>query len=173
MLILIVGNSGSGKTTQKKILTSEYGFKKITTYTTREKRVGELEGVDYYFLSREEFEKKIEDNFFFEHTEYCGNLYGTSLKSIEDAASSKDKYVLIVESNGALAIKEKIEAKAIYLKIPREEIENRLKERNDDEISIKTRLEEVENSEKICDYVIDGTLPIEEVTKKILEITGE
>ena len=173
MLILIVGNSGSGKTTQKKILTTKYGFKTITTYTTREKRVGEVDGIDYYFLSRSDFEKKIEEGFFFEYKNYCENLYGTSLESIEEAASSKDKYVLIVESNGARSIKEKIDAKAIYLKIPKEEIEKRLRARNDDHISIKVRLGEVENSEKICDYVIDGTLPIEEVTKKILEIAGE
>lgn len=173
MLFLILGSSGSGKTTQKEILTTKYGFKKITTYTTRKKREGEKDGVDYFFLSREEFLKKVEENFFFEYTTYCDNFYGTSKSSIEAASKSREKYILIVESHGAEVIKKELEAKAIYIKIPKSIIRSRLLKRGDDESSIKNRMVDLENYRKICDYVIDGTLPIESVTEEILKITGE
>jgi len=94
-MIVITGASASGKTETAKELTSLFGIKKVVTHTTREKRVGEIDGVDYHFVSKDEFLKLKSQDYFVETTEYNGNYYGTSKKEIAD------NKVLVVETNGA------------------------------------------------------------------------
>ena len=93
-MILLTGPSASGKTEIAKVLSKLYGIKKVVTHTTRPMRIGEIQDVDYHFVSKEEFLALQEENYFVETTFYNNNYYGTSKKEIAD-----DK-VLVVDPNG-------------------------------------------------------------------------
>ncbi len=93
-MIILCGASASGKSEICKSLCYNFGYVKFVTTTTRAKRVGELDGVDYNFISLEEFENKINNNEFIEYVCYNDNYYGTEKKSIGD------NVVLIIEPNG-------------------------------------------------------------------------
>lgn len=94
-MIIIVGASASGKTEITKVLIRDYNYHKCVTTTTREPRVGEIDGKDYHFLDHNSFLKKLENNEFIEHVKYRDNYYGTQRKDI-----TKDA-VVILEPNGA------------------------------------------------------------------------
>lgn len=96
-MIILIGPSASGKTEIAKKLISTFGYKKFVTTTTRNKRVGEIDGVDYYFISVDEFKENLTNNKFIETTIYNNNYYG-SFKS-----EMADNKVLIVEPNGLKA----------------------------------------------------------------------
>lgn len=93
-MIILVGASASGKTEVAKMLGKLFRMKKVITHTTRPMRDGEKDGVDYYFVSKEQFLSLKNMNFFVETTIYNDNFYGTSHKELAD-----DK-VLIVDPNG-------------------------------------------------------------------------
>ena len=97
-MIVVVGPSASGKTEAAKLLYSIYGIKKVITHTTRPMRIGEKDDVDYHFVSKEEFLKLKEKNYFIETTLYNGNYYGTSKSEVSD------NKVLIVDPNGVKSI---------------------------------------------------------------------
>ena len=97
-MIVLVGPSASGKTEAAKLLYSIYGIKKVITHTTRPMRIGEKDDVDYHFVSKEEFLKLKEKNYFIETTLYNGNYYGTSKSEVSD------NKVLIVDPNGVKSI---------------------------------------------------------------------
>lgn len=97
-MLVLIGASASGKTEIAKILIRSYDFKKIVTNTTREKRINEIDGIDYHFLSVDDFSVKAENNYFIETEVYDGNYYGTAFK---DASLHS---VLIVDTNGANSI---------------------------------------------------------------------
>lgn len=96
-MVILIGPSASGKTEIAKKLISNFGYKKFVTTTTRNKRVGEIDGVDYYFISVDEFKENLANNKFIETTIYNNNYYG-SFKS-----EMGDNKVLIVEPNGLKA----------------------------------------------------------------------
>ena len=94
-MIVITGASATGKTETARVLSTLFNIKKVVTHTTRPMRKGETDGVDYHFVSKEEFLKLKDEDYFVETTTYNNNYYGTSKKEISD-----DK-VLIVETSGA------------------------------------------------------------------------
>ena len=96
-MIVLSGPSASGKTEVAKRLMSEYGIKRVITTTTRPMRKGEVDGIDYYFVSKERFKEMVNEGLFVEYTEYNGNLYG-SLKS-----EIADNKVIAIEPNGMRA----------------------------------------------------------------------
>ena len=78
MIIVLLGASGSGKSTIENELTIHHGFKKIISYTTREPRDGEVNGKDYYFINNETFNEMLDRGLFAEYDEYSQRrLYGT------------------------------------------------------------------------------------------------
>ena len=84
-LIVLSGPSGSGKSTViKKLMEKRGNIHFSVSYTTRQPREGEIDGVSYNFVDRAEFERMIKNDEFLEHAEYSGNCYGTSLKVIEE-----------------------------------------------------------------------------------------
>ena len=93
-MLILIGPSASGKTEVAKLLAKNHNITKIVTYTTRAPRVNEVNGVDYNFVSVEEFAKLTQENFFVETTYYNSNYYGTAKKDIKD-----DKCV-ILDPNG-------------------------------------------------------------------------
>lgn len=105
--VVISGPSGGGKSTLLKRLFNEYPdcFLFSVSHTTRKPRPGEQHGKDYYYVTREEFDKLISDNGFLEHAEFSGNKYGTSKKSVQDIQTSGRLCILDVEINGVRSIK--------------------------------------------------------------------
>lgn len=109
-LIVISGPSGSGKgTIIKNLLKENKNIWLSISMTTRGMRDGEVDGKDYFFVSREEFEKRIKEDKFLEYAEYNGNYYGTPKDKIEEQLNNGKDVLLEIEIQGALQVKEIVE----------------------------------------------------------------
>ena len=110
LLIVLSGRSGGGKgTVRKAIFDSEANdFQYSISMTTRTKRNGEVEGVDYYFREREEFEQLIASGEMLEYAEYVGNYYGTPLSYVQKTLDQGKDVFLEIEVQGAQQVKEKV-----------------------------------------------------------------
>ena len=132
-IIVISAPSGAGKDTVVRELMKRDGANKwiSVSATSRLPREGEKDGVDYYYLTKEEFEKKIEEGFFLEYTNYAGNYYGTPKKYIKEKIDKGIDVILIIEIEGATNIKKLIpEAIFIFIMPPSlKELVRRLKKR--------------------------------------------
>lgn len=105
-LLVVSGPSGVGKDTVVRRLRALHGEVKFSvSATTRAPREGEQDGVDYYFLTKEEFERRIEENALVEHACYCGNYYGTLRSELELRMERGEPVVLVIEVEGAGNIK--------------------------------------------------------------------
>lgn len=121
VLIVVSGPSGVGKGTVRKALFEEpdIDFQYSISMTTRQPRDGEVNGEDYFFVTREAFEQKIEDGEMLEYAEYVGNYYGTPKSFIDDTLASGRDVLLEIEVQGALQVKEKMpEGAYIFLTPP-------------------------------------------------------
>ena len=132
-ILVVVGPSGVGKDTimNIEVESNKDQFKKAVTHTTREKRKGEKEGVNYYYVSKDEFTKMKENNELVESNEYNGNYYGLSVKELQNGLKSDKILYCIIDINGANAIK-KLNIPANYVSIlppSEEELKKRLEER--------------------------------------------
>ncbi|MBQ3253790.1 MAG: guanylate kinase, partial [Acholeplasmatales bacterium] len=110
LLVVISGPSGVGKGTVRKALfdMKNHNLTYSVSMTTRKIRPGEVDGKDYYFVSKEEFEKKIEDGKFLEYAEFVGNYYGTPLDKVNEKLDAGNEVVLEIEVEGAQQVKEKM-----------------------------------------------------------------
>ncbi|HPT41690.1 MAG TPA: guanylate kinase [Candidatus Gastranaerophilaceae bacterium] len=160
-LFVISGPSGVGKgTVIEGFLKRNPEFKLSISYTTRAKREGEVEGVNYFFRTREEFVKGIENDEFLEWAEFSDNLYGTKRVFIEKCLNNQMDLILEIDTQGALQVKEKMpKAVLIFIAPPSfEDLEYRLRNRKtESEEAILKRLEfvktEIKNSAKF-DYIV-------------------
>lgn len=101
-LLILSGFAGVGKDTVLRILLkNDSRFAPSISYSTRTPRNGEKNGVDYYFVTREEFQEKLKNGDLLEHTEFCGNFYGTPKSEIERNAAEGKVTVLEIETDGA------------------------------------------------------------------------
>ena len=141
MIFVISGPSGVGKSTIINNLDRQDELYFSISYTTRPIRDDESEGIDYYFICDDEFNKMIDQEKFVEHEEYGGYMYGTARSEISKL-SSYSALVLDLEVNGATNIlKEYMNSVGIFIDINNTELENRLKSRgHEDETFIKTRI---------------------------------
>ena len=116
LLIVISGPSGVGKGTVRKALFNMEGHNLdfSVSMTTRKPREGEVEGKDYYFVSREDFEQRIKDGKFLEYTEFVGNYYGTPLDKVEEALEAGKEMVLEIEVEGAKQVR-KVKDDAVFI----------------------------------------------------------
>lgn len=161
VLIVISGFAGSGKGTITKELLKRYdNYRLSVSATTRNPRPQEENGVDYFFETREEFEKMIADNELLEYTEYVGNYYGTPKKYVEKMLSEGKDVILEIEYVGAFNVKKAFnEAVLIFITPPSvEDVYKRLKGRNTETEEvilkrIKRGQEEAEIIDKY-DYVV-------------------
>ena len=110
LLIVISGPSGVGKGTVRKALfdMKHHNLTYSISMTTRGIRPGEKDGKDYYFVTEEEFLKKVEAGQFLEHAEFVGNHYGTPLDKVEEMLDQGKEVVLEIEVDGALQVKKKM-----------------------------------------------------------------
>ena len=184
-LFVISGCSGVGKGTVLKefMARNSDDFMLSVSCTTRKPRTGEVDGVNYFFLTREEFEKAVEDDKFLEHAQFAGNLYGTKKKFIKQKFEEGLNIILEIETQGALQVKQKMpEAVLIFIAPPGqgvEELEKRLRGRNtEDEETIQRRLAEakieLERSKQYDYVVINDDLEraiseVEDITRRELE----
>ena len=108
-MIIMSGPAGSGKGTVRKCLMEKSdNFSFSVSATTRAPRAEDTEGVTYYFVSREDFEKKIASGEMLEYAEYVGNFYGTPKTPVEKALDEGRDVILEIETKGAMAVKEKM-----------------------------------------------------------------
>ena len=162
LLVVISGPSGVGKGTVRKALfeMKKHNLIYSVSMTTREKRSNEIDGVDYYFVSKEEFEKRIKQNKFLEYEKFFDNYYGTPLDKVEEQLKNGHEVVLEIEVQGALKVRRKIkDAVYIFLVPPsKESLYNRLEERGtEDKNKILKRMEKANSEFKLAhkyDYIV-------------------
>lgn len=108
-LVVISGFSGAGKGTLMKALMKEYGdsYALSVSATTRNPRPGEMDGVDYFFVTRDKFEQMIAEDALIEYAQYVGNYYGTPKEYVQQQLDLGKNVILEIEIQGALKIKKK------------------------------------------------------------------
>jgi guanylate kinase len=128
ILVIVSGFSGAGKGTVTKALAQRFdNYALSISATSRAPRNGEVEGRDYFYKTREEFEELIRQNALIEHAQYVGNYYGTPKSYVEEQLQAGKDVILEIEVQGALQVKEQYpEAITIFMTTPTAEI---LKER--------------------------------------------
>lgn len=146
MLLVLTGKTASGKDTIKSALLSKFpSLKKIITTTSRTPRTGEVDGVDYYFLTKEGFENKIKEGEFAEHVEYGGNLYGTYKSELRKVLT--DDVLWRIDPSRAGKVREFLKTEeltsdvvVIYITVSDEVVLNRLQNRGLSEEEIQKRM---------------------------------
>jgi guanylate kinase len=120
LLIVISGPSGVGKDTViKRLLELDPKVKYSVSYTTRAPRAGEVDGVDYRFASREEFERLIREGALLEHATYDGHLYGTPIAPLDEARAAGSDIVLKIDVQGAEQVRKRApDALRVFLAPP-------------------------------------------------------
>jgi guanylate kinase len=143
-LLVVSGPSGVGKSTLTNRLRDDDRFWISVSATTRSKRIGEKDGVDYHFVSDKEFDQMIDKNEFLEWANFAGAKYGTPRKAVDKALASGKNVVLEIELNGARQVrKNSKDAVLIFIEPPTwEELKSRLEKRGtESEDSTQTRLD--------------------------------
>lgn len=152
-LIVITGPSGVGKTTLIKKLLNKYKDKIIfsVSYTSRDPRINEINGIDYFFISKEEFEKRIKKNKFLEYALVHKNYYGTDKQFVENIISKEKDCLLDIDVQGGLNLMSK-NIKAIFIFIAPPSIntlKDRLLKRSTDSLEIiQNRIKDAERELK-------------------------
>ena len=118
LLVVVSGPAGSGKGTVLGELLRDGGYRFSVSATTRAPRAGEVDGVNYHFLTREEFERRIAAGEMLEYTEYCGNFYGTPKKEAEEVLASGKNLILEIEVEGARNVKARYPDAVLILLLP-------------------------------------------------------
>ncbi|KAA9219957.1 MULTISPECIES: guanylate kinase [Aerococcus] len=166
LLVVLSGPSGVGKGTVRKALFETDQEKNQFFYsvsaTTRQPREGEVDGKDYFFVSREEFEKMIEDEKLLEYAEYVGNFYGTPLDYIDKMTNAGKDVFLEIEVQGALQVKRRMpDGVFIFLAPPNlRELESRIVNRGTDSPEvIAERMDKARTELQLMtqyDYVVEN-----------------
>jgi guanylate kinase len=169
LLVVLSGPSGVGKgTVRKEIFDSpDNDFEYSVSMTTRAKRPGEVEGVDYFFRTREEFEELIKNGQMLEYAEYVGNYYGTPLEYVNKTRDEGKDVFLEIEVQGAAQVKEKVpDGLFIFLTPPDlDELRDRLSGRGTDSAEVIEQRMQVAQNEiemmSLYDYaVVNDEVPL-------------
>ena len=176
-MLCLCGESGVGKDTLMKKLIEKYDYHRLVTYTTRPKRDGEVNGIDYHFVTPKVFHELCAGDFFAETTSYTvanGEVweYGTAIKDV------KDDTIVILNPHGLKELKKdkSLDIIAIHLFAPHGEIWNRLRKRGDDSDEVARRMEaDKKDFKDINEHVdlainTDGRYSIDEMADLINQI---
>ena len=171
-MIVIIGESGCGKSTVQKEL-QKMGISKVITCTTRPSRVGETNGVDYHFLSKEDFCKKMVENEFAEHASYNGWNYGTP----KDGCGKPDTCAVLTPSGLRAISRSGIPCMSFYLNVDRRSRFIMMLKRGDDiEEAYRRNLSDLgqfDEVDKEVDYTIDNekyAMSAKEIATRIFKI---
>lgn len=161
-VIVLCGAPGSGKTTVRKYLTENFAIEPVLTHTTRPKRKGEHDGIDYWFETRETFF----ENHYLEYVEYDGNLYGSSYESLERAWQKAPVATIVLDTKGAETYLERIleKTEVVYLCVTDEKVQReRMEQRGDDADKIRRRLasQEAKRDRKLPERLVKHVHVIE------------
>ena len=118
LLIVVSGPAGSGKGTVNSQLVATGDFVFSVSATTRAPRPGEVNGINYHFIDREEFQRRIDENGFLEYTTYCDNFYGTPLKEAMAVLESGKNLILEIECDGEKNVKRIFPDAVLIMLIP-------------------------------------------------------
>lgn len=174
VLVVISGPSGVGKGTIAKKL-NESGMDLSVSCTTRNPRPNEVNGKEYFFITKEEFKNKIADGGFLEYSEHFENFYGTPKDFVLERLKNND-VLLEIDVNGGLAVKKNYPSAVLIMLVPPsvEELKRRLVERNTesmDKIDLRMKRIDYELDKKVFyDYTVvndDLSLAAEEINKII------
>ena len=162
MLVILSGVSGAGKDTIKKeLLKRMEDVVTLPSFTSRERRLIEEEGVQYHFITKEAFEEKIKKGDFYEYDVHHGNYYGTSRELLNEKIEQGKIIVKDIEVNGTENLIKLLgrdtRIVTIFLKVGKEELKKRLFERGDNAQDIELRLSRLDYEEsklKLYDYVL-------------------
>ncbi len=160
-VFIISAPSGSGKSTLVKgLLAAVPNLRFSISYTTRAPRGAEIDGENYYFISRPEFEQRLLRGEFLEHADVFGNLYGTHQSELDKAAEAGCDLVLDIDVQGAAQLKSKVPgAVSVFVLAPsRDALEQRLRARSEDsgaviERRLRGAAEEIRNY-RLYDYIL-------------------
>lgn len=135
-MVILVGESASGKSSIEKELKDRYGYKKIVSYTTRDIRKGEIDGVDYHYITEERFDKLDNQGFFAEKTIYNGWHYATAKEDCTDDS------VIVVNPHGLRQLKQikDLHIISFYIKVSEHERLIRIAKRGDNIMEIFRRI---------------------------------
>ena len=176
-MVILSSPSGAGKTTISKKIQQKYqNFKISVSHTTRKPRPNEIDGIDYFFISKDKFQEKIKNKEFYEYAEIFGNYYGTSKETVLDLLNNKNDILFDIDWQGTQQLSQHKElklTKIIILPPSKEELKSRLIQRNQDKPEIVSeRLKSYENDlahQKDYDFVVVND-NLEICFKKVEEI---
>lgn len=175
ILFVLTGPSGVGKGTVLKEVRGQRELYLSISATTRQPRPGEQDGVHYFFLTREQFEKKVAENGFLEHAEFSGNCYGTPAAPVDAQLDAGHDVLLEIEVQGAMQVHQKRpDAVRIFIAPPSfDELERRLVGRGTEQPEVvRRRLEtarhELTMAEQFDYIVVNNT--VEQAAADVLAI---
>jgi guanylate kinase len=175
VLTIVSGFAGSGKgTVMKRLLSRHEGYALSISATTRKPRNGERDGVEYFFKTKEAFEKMIEEHAFLEYASYVGNYYGTPASYVDEQLTLGKDVILEIEVQGALQVKKQRPDALLVFLTPQsgQELERRLRGRGTetDEV-IRSRMKRAgEESKLMSSY--DYILVNDDVDRAVEELHG-
>ncbi len=145
-LLVISGLSAAGKGTVAKALVEKFdNYVLSISATTRERRGSEVDGVDYFFISRDDFKKRIDGGDFLEYAEYVGNFYGTPKSFVIEKLNAGINVILEIEMQGALKVKKVYDEAVLVFFLPKSakvQKERLINRKRDDESQIKKRIQQ-------------------------------
>jgi len=176
VLLVLAGTSGAGKgTLGRRLREQDPSLRWSVSWTTRPPREGEQPGVDYHFVTRDEFEALRDADGFLESFEVYGDLKGTPRQFVADALAEGHDVMLELDVNGALAVRDKIpDALLVFVRAPsRSEQRRRLEARAaDGPDAIERRLARAENEERVASERFDAVIVNDDVDRALGELTA-
>ncbi|HEX7265095.1 MAG TPA: guanylate kinase [Candidatus Dormibacteraeota bacterium] len=172
-MIVISGPSGVGKDTViKRLLELDRNLTYSVSYTTRAPRAGEVDGVNYHFVSRQEFERLIGAGAFLEHATYDGNLYGTPIAQLDEVRAAGRDIVLKIDVQGAEQVRKRApDALRIFLAPPSmDELLRRRTERHTESAEDQSSRHRIANLEMALASHFDHVVVNDDVERAAREI---